>query len=130
MHISLRWSLTCSNWLSSITLQGQLQAFKCRLKLQINPLKLEGSKCPPSFLLTATIHSLMYPLSSSGGISSILLLSVLELRNSVSKLTSLRVFEKCFCFFWSSVNLSIGLSRELTQVFLIVQPSSKISPST
>ena len=47
-----------------------------------------------------------------GGISSILLLSFLELRNSVSKLTSLRVFERVFLFFWSSINLSIGLSRD------------------
>ena len=36
----------------------------------------------------------------------------LELRNSVSKLTSLRVFERVFLFFWSSINLSIGLSRD------------------
>ena len=106
--------LTCSNWLSSITqLQGYLQAFKCRLKLQISPLKLEGSKSSPSFLLTAIINSLIYSLSSFGGISSILLLSFLELRNSVSKLTSLRVFERVFLFFWSSINLSIGLSSWL-----------------
>ena len=43
---------------------------------------------------------------------SILLLSFLELRNSVSKLTSLRVFERVFLFFWSSINLSIGLSGD------------------
>ena len=104
--------LTCSNWLSSITLQGYLQAFKCRLKLQISPLKLEGSKSSPSFLLTAIINSLIYSLSSFGGISSILLLSFLELRNSASKLTSLRVFERVFLFFWSSINLSIGLSGD------------------
>ena len=42
----------------------------------------------------------------------VLLLSLVELRNSVSKLTSLRVFERVFLFFWSSINLSIGLSRD------------------
>ena len=42
----------------------------------------------------------------------VLLLSHLELRNSVSKLTSLRVFERVFLFVWSSINLSIGLSRD------------------
>ena len=67
----------------------------------------------PSFLLTATINSLIYSLSSFGGISSILLLSFLKLRNSVSKLQqSLRVFERVIFFFWSSINLSIGLSRD------------------
>ena len=89
-----------------------MQAFKCRLKLQISPLKLEGSKSSPSFLLTAMINSLIYSLSSFGGISSILLLSFLELRNSVSKLISLCVFERVFLFFWSSINLSIGLSGD------------------
>ena len=89
-----------------------MQAFKCRLKLQISPLKLEGSKSSPSFLLTATMNSLIYSFSSSGGISSIILLSFLELRNSISKLTSLRVFERVFLFCWSSINLSIGLSRD------------------
>ena len=39
-------------------------------------------------------------------------ISFLELRNSVSKLTSLRVFERVFLFFWSSINLSIGLSGD------------------
>ena len=28
------------------------------------------------------------------------------------KLSSLRVFERVFLFFWSSINLSIGLSRD------------------
>ena len=91
--------LTCSNWLSSITLQGYLLAFKCRLKLQISPLKPEGSKSSPSFLLTAIINSLIYSLSSFGGISSILLLSFLELRNSVSKLNLFVSLKECSCFF-------------------------------
>ena len=120
--------LTCSNWLSSITLQGYLQAFKCRLKLQISPLQLEGSKSSPSFLLTAIINSLIYSLSSFGRISSILLFSFLELRNSVSKLTSLRVFERVFLFFWSSINLSIGLSGDTN--LLDCSAILKISPSS
>ena len=52
--------------LSSTTLQGYFQAFMCRLKLQMSPLKLEGSKCSPSFLLTATINSLVYSLKGLG----------------------------------------------------------------
>ena len=94
-----------------ITLHFSIKFFS-KIKLQISPLKLEGSKSSPSFLLTAIINSLIYSLSSFGGISSILLLSFLELRNSVSKLTSLRVFERVFLFFWSSINLSIGLSGD------------------
>ena len=42
----------------------------------------------------------------------VLLLSLFELRNSVSKVTSVRVFERVFFVFWSSINLSIGLSRD------------------
>ena len=89
--------LTCSNWLSWITqLHGYLQAFKCRLKLQISPLKLEGSKSSPSFLLTAIINSLIYSLSSFGGISSILLLSFF----GVEKLSQQSYISSCL---WKSV---------------------------
>ena len=35
------------------------QAFKCRFKLQISPLRLEGSKSLPSFLVTNTINSVI-----------------------------------------------------------------------
>ena len=47
--------------------------------------------------------------SSSSGISLTFLASLLNLRNSVSKLTSFRVLESVFVF-CSSINLSIGLS--------------------
>ena len=58
----------------------------------------------------------------------VLLLSLSELRNSVSKLTSLRVFERVFLLFRSSINLSIGLSRDTN--LLDCSASSKISPSS
>ena len=48
-------------WLAVIGCQRYLQAFKCRIKLQISPLRLEGSKSSPSFLLAATINSLIEP---------------------------------------------------------------------
>ena len=87
--------------------------FQVPIKAEISPLKLEGSKSSPSFLLAATINSLIYLLLKLFWRDFlILLLSFLELRNSLSKLTSLGVFERVFFFFWSSVNLSIGLSRE------------------
>ena len=108
--------LTCSNWLSSITLQGYLQAFKCRLKVQISPLKLEGSKSSPSFLLTAIINLLIYSLSYFGGISSILLLSFLELRTQSANVHLFVSLKECSCFFWSSINLPIGLSGDTNRL--------------
>ena len=44
--------------------------------------------------------------------STNLLASLLALRDSVSKLTSLPVLERVFLFFCSSINLSMGLSSD------------------
>ena len=60
----------CSNSRSSILLFGYLQTFKWRLKLERNPLRLEGSNSPPSLLLTVIINSLKKSPSCSGIISS------------------------------------------------------------
>ena len=88
----------CSNSRSSILLFGYLQTFKWRLKLERNPLRLEGSNSPPSLLLTVIINSLNKSPSCSGIISYTFLSALFFFKNAMKMEMSLCVLVACSCF--------------------------------
>ena len=79
-HILVRSKATCS-----MTLTGYLHSFKCRLKLENRPLRLEGSKSLPSFRFTLRINSQRYSFNSLASISPGFLCSCFSLRNSMRR---------------------------------------------
>ena len=83
---------------SSILLFGYLQTFKWRLKLERNPLRLEGSNSPPSLLLTVIINSLKKSPSCSGITSSTFLSALFFFKNAMKMEMSLCVLVVCSCF--------------------------------
>ena len=109
---------SCSNWLPSITLQRYLQAFKCRLKLQISPLELEGSKSSPSFLIVNSYNEftdIFIKLFWWDFLDSSALIFGVE-KLSQQTYISLCLWKSVVLFFWCVINLSIGLSRDTSHL--------------